>query len=189
VRVLVACEFSGIVRQAFLRRGHDAWSCDLCPGRPPTYGRHIEGDVRPLLRDPWDLVVAHPPCTRLCLSGVRWLHERRLNDDMVAACQFFTECLRANAPRVCVENPRMHGYAQHLVVCRPTQVIHPWMFGHGETKTTCLWLRGLPRLRPTKIVSGRRPGVHTLPPSVNRSALRSVTYLGVAEAMASQWGR
>lgn len=188
MRVLVACEFSGVVRDAFLRRGHDAYSCDLLDTEVPSPGRHFTQDVRPLLRKLWDLVIAHPPCTRLCNSGLRWLHERRLHVEMVEACWFFLECLNANAPRVCVENPLMHRYARDIVAYRPAQVVQPWMFGHGETKATCLWLRGLPKLRPTKVVSGRVQRVHLMPGNSGRSRLRSITYRGIAEAMASQWG-
>jgi hypothetical protein len=162
MRVLVACERSNTVRDAFLERGHDAYSCDIEIAKfpNPNYKRHIRGDVRPLLKEPWDLVIAHPPCTYLCNSGVRWLKTElgRINL-MELACIFFLDCLSANAPRVCVENPIQHGYAKELIGIAPTQIIQPWQFGHGETKATCLWLKGLPNLKPTNIVSGREPAV------------------------------
>ncbi len=195
MRVLVACEFSGIVRNAFLKLGHDAYSCDIRYDWSETAGRHrhTRGDVRPLLRRPWDLVIAHPPCTYLCNSGVRWLFNdgSRITqrwEYMEAACIFFKQCLNANAPMVCVENPIMHCYASTAIGVRYTQIIHPWQYGHGETKATCLWLKGLPRLRPTEIVPGRCPRIHTMS-TRNRSKERSVTYGGIALAMATQWTR
>ncbi|NBW16307.1 MAG: hypothetical protein EBR82_50835 [Caulobacteraceae bacterium] len=185
MRILVACEMSGIVRDAFALRGHDALSCDLMPSERP--GPHVVGDVRPLLRQRWDLVIAHPPCTRLCKSGVRWLHERNLWREMDEACEFFLACLGANADRICVENPIPHRYAAAKIGAY-TQIVHPWQHGHGETKSTCLWLRGLPNLEPTLVVDGRRPAVHLAPPSARRSIDRSRTYTGIAAAMAAQWG-
>ena len=187
MRVLVACEYSGTVRDAFLARGHDAISCDLLPSDAP--GPHVQGDVLPLLSQPWDLVVAHPPCTYLCNSGVSWLHKDPDRwEKMRAATQFFLACLNANSQCVCVENPIMHGHAKKLIGVHQTQVIQPWQFGHGETKATCLWLRGLPPLRPTDIVPGREQRLHRLPPSPDRWKLRSTTYKGIAQAMADQWG-
>jgi hypothetical protein len=193
MRVLVACEFSGVVREAFLRRGHDAWSCDFLSGREPTNGRHVKGDVRPLLKEQWDLVIAHPPCTYLANSGVWCLRRDPLRYKMmVEACQFFNQCLAANAPMVCVENPIQHKYAKQLIR-KQDQVIQPWQFGHGETKATCLWLKGLPKLERTMVVSGRRGRIIELRPGkINVKGLlshvRSVTYKGIAEAMAEQWG-
>jgi hypothetical protein len=186
VRVLVACEFSGVVRDAFRSRGHDAISCDLLPTEAP--GPHHQGDVLSLLRQPWDLVVAHPPCTRLANSGVRWLHERDLWDELDEACDFFRACLDANAPRVCVENPVMHGYAMGRIGVGYTQTIQPWQYGHGETKRTCLWLKGLPPLTPTDVVDGREARVHRASPGPDRWRERSRTYAGIAAAMADQWG-
>lgn len=186
MRVLIACEFSGRVRDAFRALGHDAISCDLLPTEAP--GPHVQGDVRPLLRERWDVVIAHPPCTYLTNSGVRWLAEdpsRRVH--MEGAAEFFLACLAANAPRVCVENPIPHKYARALVG-RYSQIVHPWQFGHGETKATCLWLKGLPPLRPTDIVSGRAATVHRASPGPDRWKVRSRTYPGIAAAMASQWG-
>jgi len=186
MKVLVACEFSGIVRDAFLAAGHDAMSCDLLPSE--TDGPHHQGDVRPLLREAWDLVIAHPPCTYLANSGVRWLHDDRHPgrwDDMIAAAGFFRECLDANAPRVAVENPVVHG---HAGLPQMTQSVQPWQFGHGECKRICLWLRGLPDLIPTRVVAGRDQRVHRMPPGPDRQKERSRFFKGVAEAMADQWG-
>ena len=183
--MLVACEFSGVVRDAFRRRGHDAMSCDLLPSETP--GPHHQGPVSNLLTQPWDMVIAHPPCTRLCNSGVRWLHERNLWDEMRAAAEFFLECLNANAPMVAVENPVMHRHARAIVGCGPDFTVQPWQFGHGEVKRTCFWTRGLPPLEPTNIVSGRAAKVHKASPGPERWKVRSRTYLGIAEAMAEQW--
>jgi hypothetical protein len=195
MRVLVACEFSGVVRTAFTKKGHDAISCDLrgYGFNVPLPGKHIKGDVRPLLRKRWGLVIAHPPCTYLCNSGVRWLVKGGVVDEkrrqlMIEGCEFFKECLGANADKVCVENPVMHKYARWRVGRYPDQTVQPWQFGHGETKATCLWLKGLPRLNPTKIVNGREGRVHQLCPTVDRSMYRSITYQGIADAMADQWG-
>lgn len=187
MRVLVACEFSNIVRDAFLAKGHDAYSCDLKRAYPSKHHkRHIRGDVRSLLQKPWDLVIAHPPCTHLCNSGV-WLIGKRKSLKVVAeAAAFFCECLVANSPRVCVENPTMHRYAKEHIPWPPTQVIQPWQFGEPYTKRTCLWLLGLPPLEPTKVVSGRIGLTRKL--GSRGSEERSVTYPGVAEAMAEQWG-
>ena len=184
MRVLVACEFSGVVRDAFRARGHDAISCDLLPSERP--GPHHQGDVRPLLKKPWNLVIAHPPCTRLALSGVRWLHERNLWAEMNEAAKFFRECLHC-AARVAVENPTMHHYARDLVGGAPDFVIQPWKFGHGETKRTCFWTRGLPPLVPTNVVDGRADRVHRMTPGADRWRERSRTLPGVAAAMADQW--
>ena len=184
VRVLVACEASGRVRDAFIRRGHDAVSCDILPAPGP----HIQGDARPHLRRRWDLVVAHPPCTRLCLSGVRWLHERRLWGDLGRAAAFFRDCLAANAPRVAVENPQMHGYALALVGGGPAAWSQPWEHGDGETKRTGWWLRGLLPLAPSDPVAGREARVHRMAPGARRGLDRSITPLGTADAMAEQWG-
>ena len=189
--VLIACEFSGIVRDAFIARGHDAVSCDLLPSERP--GPHVMADVRPMLRMPWDLVIAHPPCTYLANSGVRWLYlggsGHRADPDrwarMEQAAGFFRLCLAANAPRLAVENPVMHGWTQ----IRPAdQFVQPWQFGHGEIKATGLWLVGLPELRPTRIVDGRVPRVHHASPGPDRWRERSRTYPGIAAAMADQWG-
>lgn len=187
MKVLVACEYSGRVRDAFIRRGHDAVSCDILPTEQP--GPHIQGDVRALLRQPWDLVIAHPPCTRLCNSGVRWLHERNLWDEMREAVDFFLECLKANAPRVAVENPVMHKHARERIGPASFSV-QPWQFGDDEKKRTCLWTRGLPPLVPTSPLDGSTAGnsVHHASPGPERWKARSRTFQGLADAIAEQWG-
>lgn len=187
MRVLIACEFSATVRDAFRRRGYDAWSCDLLPCEGAARW-HIRTDVRDVLAWDWDLMVAHPPCTRLTNSGVRWLNERNLWGEMHEAADFFRLLLDAPIPRKAIENPIPHRYALERIGRRYDQIVHPWQFGHGESKATCLWLEGLPKLRPTNVVEGREQRLHRLPPSADRWKLRSVTYPGIAEAMASQWG-
>lgn len=188
MNVLVACEYSGRVRDAFLRRGHDAISCDLLPTDSP--GPHVQGDVRPLLRQEWDLVIAHPPCTRLCNSGVRWLHERNLWDEMREAAEFFLECLHANAPLVAVENPVMHKYAREIVGRRHTFSVQPWQFGDPAKKRTCFWTHNLPRLVPTSNMTAEDAVAecYLASPGPDRWKRRSTTYPGIAEAMAEQWG-
>lgn len=187
MRVAILCEFSGVVRDAFRRRGHDAVSCDLLPTETP--GPHIQGDCREYDWSEYDLVIAHPPCTYLCNSGVRWIHERpERMDNVREAAEFFTWCLNVPAKMVCVENPIMHRYATGLIGRRYSQIVQPWMFGVPESKATCLWLRGLPPLRPTMVVSERRQRVWREPPSPDRWKRRSITPLGIAEAMADQWG-
>jgi hypothetical protein len=190
MRILVACEFSGVVRRAFAARGHDAWSCDLLPSEDRS-NRHIVGDARDLLNDGWDLLmVAHPPCTRLCNSGVRWLAERDLWADLDEGAALFSAFWNAPIERVAVENPVMHRHAKARIVNYqpPAQSIQPWQFGHGETKRTCLWLRNLPPLVPTNIVAGRDARVHRMSPGPDRWRERSRFYPGIAEAMADQWG-
>lgn len=197
LRVLVACEFSGVVRRAFAARGHDAWSCDLLPAEDRS-NKHITGDVRDILRDGWDmLIVAHPPCTRLCNSGVRWLTAppagKTLDQmwrELDEGAALFSDCWNAPVERIAVENPVMHRHAKERIrnYQEPAQSIQPWQFGHGETKRTCLWLKGLPTLAPTKIVEGRTPRVHHMPPGPDRWKERSRFFPGVAEAMADQWG-
>jgi hypothetical protein len=205
MRVLVACEFSGIVREAFRALGHDAWSCDLLPSEHPYKGPHLEGDVRLWLSPdstpsgkPWDLLIAHPPCTFLCNSGVRWLApggvlDKNRHAKMQEACDLFAALYWAPVPKVAIENPVMHKYARDYLqsawkVTRHSQVIQPWQHGHGETKATCLWLRGLDELKPSRIVEGRTPRVHFASPGKDRWKERSRTLQGIAEAMASQWG-
>jgi hypothetical protein len=187
-KILIACEKSGKVRDAFIRQGHDAISCDLRPS-DSDQGPHLQKDVTLVLREEWDLVVAHPPCTYLCNSGVRWLYTQpdrwRL---MHLAARFFVACLNANAEMVCVENPIPHGYAMDIIKQEYSQIVQPWQYGHGETKATCLWLKGLPLLVMTNEVSGRTARIHKMAPGPNRSMLRSETYKGIADAMASQWG-
>lgn len=191
MKVLVACEFSGAIRDLMIDKGHDAYSCDLWRGGGKHKERHIVGDVEPLLRQEWDLVIAHPPCTYLCNSGVRWLSERRERIlDMVEGCRFFLACLNANSPKVCVENPIPHKYAMERIKIPYSQVIQPWQFGHNETKATCLWLRGLPLLTSTKVMKGRRDRIHKIGGfcRMRSSKLRSITYLGIAQAITDQWG-
>lgn len=183
MRVLVGCEFSGTVRDAFLRLGHDAWSCDFLPCE--SGGPHIQGDVRDVLADNWQLAIFHPPCTDLAVSGARHFAAKRADGRQAAAIDFFM--LFANEtriPRVCIENPVC---IMSTVWRKPDQIVQPWQFGHGETKATCLWLRGLPNLQPTNVVDGRQARVHRMPPSPTRWKERSRTYLGIAEAMAEQW--
>ncbi|CAH2606438.1 conserved protein of unknown function (plasmid) [Rhodovastum atsumiense] len=190
MRVLIGCEFSGVVRRAFAALGHDAWSCDFLPAEDRS-NKHIVGDVRDVLNDGWDLLaVFHPPCTRLCNSGVRWLRERGLWDELDAAAELFSALWNAPIPRRAIENPIMHRYAKERIVNyrEPAQVIQPWQFGHGETKATCLWLHGLMPLYPTKIVDGRVARVHRMSPHPDRWRERSRTFEGIAQAMASQWG-
>lgn len=186
MRVLVACEFSGIVRDAFRARGHDAVSCDLLASE--RNGPHIQGDARALLADGWDMLIAHPPCTRLCNSGVRWLHERGLWGEMEEVADLFLAFLNAPIEKVAVENPVMHRYARERVGRRPDFTIQPWQFGEGEVKRTCFWTRGLLPLQPTNVVPGRRARVHRCPPGPDRWRERSRTLPGVADAMAEQWG-
>lgn len=182
MKVLVACEFSGIVRDAFAREGHDAWSCDLLPSERP--GQHLQCDIRGVLEQEWDLMIAHPPCTHLAVSGARWFAEKQ--KEQAQAIEFFM--LLANAPidRIAVENPISIMSTRWR---KPDQIIQPWQFGHGETKATCLWLKGLPLLVPTNVVAGREGRVWKLPPSPDRWKERSRTFLGIAEAMAKQWGK
>lgn len=196
MRVLVACEFSGVVRRAFAARGHDAWSCDLLPSEDRS-NHHIVGDARDLLNDGWDLLmVAHPPCTRLCNSGVRWLSTPppgRTVEDMRAELEegaaLFSAFWNAPIERIAVENPVMHRHAKALIenYAEPAQSVQPWQFGHGETKRTCLWLKNLPPLVPTNIVEGREQRVHRMPPGPDRWRERSRFFPGIAQAMAEQW--
>jgi site-specific DNA-cytosine methylase len=183
-RVLVACEFSGTVREAFRRRGHDAWSCDLLPTE--IDGQHFQGDaleaikvIRP------DLLIAHPPCTHLAVSGARHFAEKRAAGVQDAALEFVRALLSADVPMIALENPVSIISSR---IRKPDQTIQPWQFGHGETKATCLWLKGLPKLRPTQIVDGREARVFRMSPAPNRWRERSRTFAGIAEAMADQWG-
>ena len=182
MKVLVACEYSGAVRDAFIARGHDAMSCDLLPTDAP--GPHYQGDVRDLLDYPFDLMVAHPPCTHLSVSGARHFEAKRQDGRQQAAVAFFMLLAKADIPRIAIENPIC---IMSSVWRKPDQVIQPWQFGHGETKATALWLKCLPRLQPTNIVEGREARIHRMPPSADRWKLRSATYPGIAKAMADQW--
>ena len=181
MRILVACEFSGVVRDAFRRQGHDAWSCDILPTEQG--GPHIQGDVREVLGAGWDLMVCHPPCTHLAVSGARWFKDKRA--EQAEALEFVRTLLNAPIPRIALENPISIISSR---IRKPDQIIQPWQFGHGETKATCFWLKGLPLLQPTQIVEGREARVHRMPPGPDRWKERSRTFPGIAEAMASQWG-
>jgi hypothetical protein len=181
MRVLVAREFSGVVRDAFAAQGHDAWSCDLIP---TTKGdKHIVGDVQNILTDGWDLMIAHPPCTHLCVSGARWFKDKL--PEQAEALWFVDMLLNAPIPKIALENPISIISTR---IRKPDQIIQPWQFGHGETKATCLWLKNLPKLLPTDIVEGREARIHRLPPTPDRWKLRSITFEGIAQAMAQQWG-
>lgn len=181
MKVLVACEFSGIVREAFKARGHDAWSCDLLPTEIP--GQHIRGDVLAILEDGWDLMIAHPPCTHLAVSGAAWFYRKQ--KEQAEALDFVRSLLDASIPKICLENPVS---VISTKIRKPDQIIHPWQFGHSEKKTTCLWLKNLPLLVPTNVVERGINRLHRLPPSPDRWKKRSLTFTGIAEAMASQWG-
>ena len=213
MNVLVACEFSGIVREAFRLRGHDAWSCDLLPTEIP--GQHIQGDVLKHIDDGRDMMIAHPPCTHLAVSGARYFKQKKTLQN--EAINFFLCLVNTNIPKICIENPI--GIMSRLYK-KPDQIIQPWMFGHPESKATCLWLKGLPKLKATKIAEWKqyrckcgnvfdtelgkygccdypakplwnnqtRSGQNKLPPSDHRAKDRSRTYQGIAKAMAEQWG-
>lgn len=186
LRVLVACEYSGRVRDAFLERGHDAMSCDLLPTDAP--GPHYQGDVFDVIDYPWDLAIFHPPCTHTAVSGSRHFASKRMDGRQQSGVAFFMQLYRRSRhiPRTCFEQPVS---VMSSLFRKPDQIIQPWMFGHGETKATCLWLDGLPLLVPTNVVEGREARIHKMPPSDDRWKLRSETYPGIAEAMAEQWGR
>lgn len=185
MRVLISCEYSGTVRDAFIRAGHDAMSCDLLPTESP--GPHYQGDLFDVIDYPWDLAIFHPPCTHLSVSGSRHFAAKRMDGRQQAAVSFFMQIVRRSAhiPMVAIENPVC---IMSSLYRKPDQIIQPWMFGHGETKATCLWLKGLPLLRPTNIVEGREQRLHRLPPSPDRWKERSKTFSGIADAFASQWG-
>lgn len=185
MRVLVACEYSGTVRDAFIRMGHDAMSCDLLQTDVP--GPHHQGSLFDVIDYPWDLAVFHPPCTHLAVSGSRHFAAKRMDGRQQSAASFFMAIVRRSEhiPKTAIENPVC---VMSSLWRKPDQTIQPWMFGHGETKATCLWLKGLEPLKPTNIVEGREQRIHRMPPSAERWKLRSQTFQGVAEAMATQWG-
>jgi hypothetical protein len=188
-RVLIACEYSGAVRRAFRERGHDAWSCDLLPAEDDS-PHHYQQDIfrareRGLLHDGWDLMIAHPPCTHLAVSGARHFKAKEASGVQAEALEFVRQLMDAPIPRICIENPVSIISTR---IRKPSQIIQPWMFGHGETKTTCLWLKGLRKLVPTNIVAGRADRIHKMPPHPDRWKERSRTYPGIAAAMAEQWG-
>lgn len=176
----MACEYSGSVRDAFAGLGWDAWSCDLLPSEKP--GQHYQGDVRDILREGWDIMVAHPPCTHLAVSGARWFASKQR--EQAEALDFVRLLLDAPIPHIALENPVSIISSK---IRKPDQVIQPWQHGHGETKATCLWLKNLPRLTPSNIVEGREQRIWKLPPSADRWKERSRTFSGIAEAMAKQW--
>jgi len=181
VKVLVACEYSGVVRDAFAARGHDATSCDLLPTENP--GQHYQGDVIDIIGDGWDLMIAHPPCTHLAVSGARWFKDKQA--EQAEALDFVRMLLDAPVHMIALENPVSIISSK---IRKPDQIIQPWQYGHGETKATCLWLKNLPVLVPTNIVEGREARVHRMPPGPDRWKERSRTFDGIARAMAEQWG-
>ena len=192
MRVLIACEYSGRVRDEFIKLGHEAMSCDLLPTDAP--GPHYQGDVRDVLDYPWDMMIAHPPCTDLAVSGAAWFAKKRMAGQQQASASFFMMLAKADIPQIVIENPVC---VMSSLWRKPDQTIQPWMFGHTEQKATCLWLKNTPPLAPTNIVKdemmllpkNQRERLHYLPPSADRWKLRSETYLGIAQAMASQWGK
>ena len=186
MNVLVACEYSGAVRDSFIRAGHDAMSCDLLPTEVP--GPHYQGDIfdiMSLISDGWDLMIAFPPCTDVCVSGARWFKEKRVDGRQQRAIQFVRDLMNAPIEKIAIENPIG---VLSTEIRKPDQIIQPWQFGHGETKATCLWLKNLPLLTPTNIVEGREARIHKMPPGPDRWKERSRTYQGIADAMANQWG-
>lgn len=191
MKILIACEYSGRVRDAFIRGGHEAMSCDLLGTDAP--GPHYQGDVRDVLDYPWDLMIAHPPCTDLAVSGAAWFAKKKLFGMQQASASFFMMLAKADIPRIAIENPVC---VMSSLWRKPDQIIQPWMFGHMEQKATCLWLKGLNKLTPTndvkdemmKLPRNQRERLHFLPPSEDRWKLRSETYQGIANAMADQWG-
>jgi len=181
MRVLVACEFSGAVRSAFSQLGHEAMSCDFLPTEIP--GPHYQGDVRDAIKMGWDLMIAHPPCTHLAVSGSRWFKDKKQEQE--EALQFVQMLMDAPIDRIAIENPISVISSR---IRKPDQIIQPWQFGHGETKATCLWFKNLPKLKSTTVVEGREARIHRMPPGPDRWKERSRTYAGIAEAMAQQWG-
>ena len=183
LRVLIACEFSGIVREAFKAKGHDAWSCDLLDTEIP--GNHIKGDVLEVLNDGWDMLCAFPPCTHLAVSGARWFEEKRKDGRQQQGIDFFMKLINAPINKIAVENPIG---IMSTIYRKPDQIIQPWQFGHGETKATCLWLKNLPLLKPENIVSGREQRIWKMSPGPDRAKERSRTFQGIAIALANQYG-
>lgn len=201
MNVLVACEYSGTVRDAFITIGHDAISCDLLPS-DSNFGPHYQGSVFDIIDDGFDLMIAHPPCTYLCNSGVTHLYNKDKTknqtrwQNMEDGARFFANLLHCNIPKICIENPIMHKYSKDIIGLNQTQIIQPWMFGHPETKATCLWLKGLAPLKETnnvkeemlKLPKNKQQRLHYLPPGPDRWKIRSTTFQGIADAMANQWG-
>ena len=196
LKVLIACEYSGRVRDAFIKAGHDATSCDILPTDSP--GKHYQGDVMDIINDGWDMLIAHPPCTYMTNAGVCHLHkDPKRWIKLFEASDFFKTLLDSDIPKIVIENPIMHKYAKRLIGdVQQSQVIQPWMFGHKEQKATCLWIKGVDNLKPTndvkpemmKLPKNQREKMHYLPPSEDRWKIRSTTYQGIADAMAGQWG-
>lgn len=182
MKVLVACEYSGIVRDAFAAKGHNAISCDFLDTE--SVGKHYQGNVLDIINDGFDLMIAHPPCTNLAVSGARWFPAKMADGSQQRDLDFVQILMDAHIDKICIENPIS---IISSMIRKPDQIIQPYMFGHGETKATCLWLKNLPRLIPTNIVEGRENRIWKMPPSANRWKLRSTTYKGIAEAMANQW--
>lgn len=183
MKILIACEYSGRVRDAFIAKGHDAVSCDILPTEAP--GPHLQTDLLPLLAQQWDMIVAFPPCTHLASSGARWWPAKRADGRQQAAVDFFMQIANADCERIAIENPV--GFMS-TAWRKPDQIIHPWQYGHGEQKKTCLWLKGLPLLTPTAVVDGREQKCWLMPGGKNQAKRRSLTYQGIADAMADQWG-
>lgn len=185
MRILVACEESQAVCKAFRAKGHEAYSCDIipCSGGHPEW--HLQQDVTPLLQQHWDMIIAFPPCTDLAVSGARYFAEKQRDGRQRRSIDFFMQFAGANCEKIAIENPIGIMSSRWR---KPDQIIQPWQFGHGETKATCLWLKGLPKLVPTDIVEGREKRIWKMPPSADRAKLRSKTYKGIAKAMAEQWG-
>lgn len=182
MKVLVACEYSGKVRDAFTELGHYAVSCDLLDSEKP--GNHYKGSVLDIINDGWDLMIAHPPCTHLAVSGSRWFKNKQAQQ--AEALEFVRLLMNAPIERIAIENPIS---VISTKIRKPDQIIQPWMFGHGETKATCLWLKNLPKLEATNIVEGREARIHKMAPSPDRWKERSRTYDGIAKAMSQQWGK
>lgn len=194
MKILVACEYSGVVREAFKKKGHDVMSCDLLPTDIP--GNHYQGDIKDVLYEGWDMMIAHPPCTYLTNSGVMWLHKQADRwEKMKQGAEFFKLLLHAPIAKKVIENPIMHKYAIEIIEKKQTQIIQPYMFGHMERKATCLWLHNVPKLKEgnnvfeemMKLPKNKRERLHYLPPSKDRWKLRSKTFQGIADAMAEQW--
>ena len=193
MKVLVACEYSGVVREAFAKKGHDSWSCDLLPTDQPS-DKHIQGDVLEVINRGWDLIIAHPPCTHLSLSGAKYRAEKRADGSQQKAIKFVEDIWDAeNCPRICIENP-VGALTKHSKLGKASVYIQPYEFGHAEQKRTGLWLKGLPKLKGTKFIDVKglpnkeRHRLHWLPPSKDRWKIRSTTFQGIADAMADQWG-
>ena len=191
MKVLVACEYSGIVREAFALKGHDAWSCDLLPTDQPS-NKHIQGDVLEIINNDWDLIIAHPPCTHLSVSGAARWAEKVADGRQQAAIKFVEDIWNANCPFIAIENP-VGALSSRSKLGKATQYIQPYEFGHAEQKKTGLWLKGLPKLIPTDVIDvsnlpdNQRQRLHYLPPSKDRWKIRSTTFQGIADAMADQW--